>query len=298
LGNKDIRVDVAFPAMHGTFGEDGSLMGLLRMAGVPYVGCDMQSSVVSMDKILTKIVAKEAGLQVVPDVVFSKEEYSVDKDKIMSKIEDKLKYPVFVKPPHLGSSIGVTKVSDRTALENAIEVSLHYDERCLVEMAVPNLREATLPIIGFDENIIPAKLEEPLFSHDEYFDFSTKYINGSKKTGGKSGGGKKGAQGYSKIPADFPDDLYKKAEKLAVDGYKAVGCGGIARVDILINEKTGVVYFNEINPLPGSLYAHNWRASGVSSMELVTKLVEFAEARFDRDQKQETTFSSSFLKQF
>ncbi|NTW61945.1 D-alanine--D-alanine ligase [Candidatus Saccharibacteria bacterium] len=297
LTNKDIAVDVAFPAMHGPYGEDGSLMGLLRMAGVPYVGCDMQSSVVAMDKILSKIVAKNAGLDVVPDVTFNREDYAGNKEKIIIDIETKLKYPVFVKPPHLGSSIGVTKVDNRGALENAIEVSLHYDENCLVEMAVPNLREATLPIIGFGDDIIPAKLEEPLFKSDEYFDFETKYMQGGKK-GGKKGGGKRGAQGYSNIPANFPTELYDRSQAVALAGYKAAGCSGIARVDILINEKTGKVYFNEINPLPGSLYVHNWRVAGISSIDLVCKLVDFALERFELDSKTETTFSSGFLQQF
>jgi len=297
LTNKDIYVDIAFPAMHGPYGEDGSLMGLLRMAGIPYVGCDMQSSVIAMDKILSKIVAEKAGLDVVPDVVFNRDDFNNSTDKILNEIENKLKYPVFVKPPHLGSSIGVTKVSNRLELQNAIEVSLHYDTNCLVEMAVPNLREATLPIIGFGDNIIPSKLEEPLFGNDKYFDFETKYMQGGKK-GGKKGSSERGAQGYSNIPANFPKELYDRAEAVALAGYKAAGCSGIARVDILINEKTGKVYFNEINPLPGSLYAHNWRVNGMSSVDLVCKLVDFAQERFDSDNNVETTFSSGFLKQF
>ncbi|MGH9857158.1 MAG: D-alanine--D-alanine ligase, partial [Acidobacteriota bacterium] len=240
------KIDVVFPAMHGTNGEDGALMGLLQMANIPYIGCDLQSSVVAMDKILAKLVAKNAGLKTVPDVIFSREEFSRDHETILKKIESELKYPVFVKPPHLGSSIGVTKVSSRTELENAIEVALHYDANVLVEMAVPNLREATLPIIGYGDEIIPAKLEEPKFHSDDFFDFETKYMNQGK--GSKNmGGAKQGSQGYSRIPADFPPKLYEEAEKLAVAAFKAAGCSGIARVDILINEKTNDVYFCEIN---------------------------------------------------
>jgi D-alanine-D-alanine ligase len=297
LKPKRTKIDVVFPATHGTYGEDGALMGLLEMANVPYVGCDLQSSVIAMDKILAKLTAKNAGLKTVPDVTFSAEEYGRSEDEIIKKIEKKLKYPAFVKPPHLGSSIGVTKVSNRTELKNAIEVSLHYDTNVLVEMAVPNLREATLPIMGYGREIIPAQLEEPLFHAEDFFDFDTKYMN-QGKGGKKMGGAKQGAQGYSRIPADFPKALYEEAEAVAIAGFKAAGCSGIARVDILINEKTKDVYFNEINPLPGSLYAHNWRASGVSSVELVDKLVQFAQKRFDARQNLTTTFDTSFLKQF
>lgn len=291
------KVDIAFPATHGTYGEDGALMGLLDMANVPYVGCDLQSSVIGMDKILAKLVAKSAGLKTVPDVVFSHGQYERDGKAIIGEIEKKLGYPAFVKPPHLGSSIGVTKVTTRNELCNAIEVSLHYDANVLVEMAVPNLREATLPIMGYGSELIPAKLEEPLFKAEDFFDFDTKYLRGGKK--GKGGTkGVEGAQGYSRIPADFPQPLYDEAEAVAIAGFKAAGCSGIARVDILINWKTKDVYFNEINPLPGGLYAHNWNKAGISNVELVQKLVGFAKERHTARNSLNTTFTTNYLQQF
>lgn len=297
-GRKTARkIDIVFPAMHGTYGEDGALMGLLDMANVPYAGCDMQASVIGMDKILAKLVAKSAGLKTVPDVVFSHEEYERSGEKLLDKIEQELGYPAFVKPPHLGSSIGVTKVSTRNELRNAIEVSLHYDANVLVEMAVPNLREATLPIIGYGNTIIPALLEEPMFKAEDFFDFDTKYLRGGKK--GKGGGkGAQGAQGYSRIPADFPKPLYAEAERVAIAGFKAAGCSGIARVDILINEKTKDVYFNEINPLPGGLYAHNWNKAGISNVELAEKLIAFAKERHAARNALTTTFTTNYLQQF
>ena len=297
-GRKTVRkIDVAFPATHGTYGEDGALMGLLDMANVPYAGCDMQSSVIGMDKILAKLVAKSHGLKTVPDVVFNNEEYERHGEQLVNRIEKELGYPAFVKPPHLGSSIGVTKVNTRNELKNAIEVSLHYDSNVLVEMAVPNLREATLPIMGYGEHIIPALLEEPMFKSEDFFDFDTKYLQGGKK--GKAGGkGTSGSQGYSRIPADFPKPLYDEAERVAIAGFKAAGCSGIARVDILINEKTQDVYFNEINPLPGGLYAHNWNKAGVSSIELVEKLIAFAKERHTAKNALTTTFTTNYLQQF
>lgn len=297
-GRKTVRkIDVAFPAMHGTYGEDGSLMGLLDMANVAYAGCDMQASVIGMDKILAKLVARSAGLKTVPDVIFSAEDYERGGEQIIQRVEKELGYPAFVKPPHLGSSIGVTKVATRNELRNAIEVALHYDSKVLIEMAVPNLREATLPIIGFGDHIIPALLEEPMFKAEDFFDFDTKYLQGGKK--GKNGGkGKSGSQGYSRIPADFPKPMYEEAERVAVAGFKAAGCSGIARVDILINEKTNDVYFNEINPLPGGLYAHNWAKAGISNVELVEKLVGFAKERHDAKNALTTSFTTNYLQQF
>ena len=149
---------------------------------------------------------------------------------------------------------------------NAIEVAAHYDDKIIIEQGVANLTEVTLPIIGNDE-LTPALLEQPLVKSEDFFDFDTKYINGGK--GGKKGGGKSGAQGYSTIPANIPKDVYEKAEALALRTYKAVGCTGIARVDMLIDGNTREVFFNEINPLPGSLYAHNWQRAGISNVQLV-----------------------------
>ncbi len=299
LRNRKVKVDIVFPATHGTYGEDGSLMGLCEMANVPYVGCDMESSTIAMDKVATKMIAKSAGLPTVPDVVFDRQEYGKDPGKWLTKIEKDLSYPVFVKPPHLGSSIGVTKVDNREELKNAVEVALIYDWRVLVEMAVPNLLEATLPIMGLDDEIVPAYLEQPLFSAEEFFDFDTKYMSqqkGGKKIGASSV--KRGAQGYSQLPADFDKRLYDKAEKIAIDAYKVIGCNGLARVDILIDSKEEIVYLNEINPMPGSLYDHNWRAKGISNVELVEALIYFAKKKHEKTNRLITTFSNSFLKQF
>jgi D-alanine-D-alanine ligase len=140
-----------------------------------------------------------------------------------------------------------------------------------------------------------ALLEQPLTKPEDFFDFDTKYLQGGKK--GKNGA-KAGAQGYSQIPANLPKDLYKKAEDVGLGVYVAIGCSGIARVDMLIDEKAGQVYFNEVNPLPGGLYSHNWNKAGISNVELVTKLVGYAEERWQQRQKMATTFSTNYLKQF
>ncbi len=296
-GRKQYKnIDVVFPAMHGTHGEDGELMGVLDMANVPYVGCNVPSSAVAMDKVLSKQVTGSAGVPSTPWMWFYSRDLGRDHSKIIKSIE-KLEYPLFVKPAHLGSSIGITKVDNPDQLTNALEVAAHYDDKVIVEQAVNNLVEVTLPIIG-NEDPVPALLEQPLLHSEDFFDFETKYMSGGKKGGGKKMGGKQGAQGYSKIPADLPKDLYDEAVDLGLKVYKTVGCSGIARIDMLVDTKTKMVTFNEINPLPGSLYAHNWQQNGVSSVDLVTRLVDFAEDRWKKQQKLATAFSTNFLKQF
>lgn len=292
------KIDVVFPSMHGTHGEDGELMGILQMANVPFVGCDMASSAVAMDKILSKQVTESSNIPSTPWMWFYSRDLSREHSRILQDIKQ-LSYPLFVKPAHLGSSIGITRVTEESQLMNALEVAAHYDDKVIVEEGVQNLIEVTLPVMGNAEPV-PAMLEQPLTKPEDFFDFETKYMGqgGGKKMGAKMGGAKQGAQGYSKIPADLPDALYKQAEKLGLDVYKAVGCAGTARVDMLIDSKAGKVMFNEINPLPGSLYAHNWNRAGVSNVELVNKLVHYAEQAWQDKQKLNTVFSTSFLKQF
>jgi D-alanine-D-alanine ligase len=166
----------------------------------------------------------------------------------------------------------------------------------MVEEEVPNLIEVTLPIIG-NHDPVPSLLERPLTTAEDFFDFDTKYLRGGKKGGGKKLGSK-GIHGYSEVPAKLEKSLYAKAEKTGIDVYKALGCEGIARVDMLIDKKSGTVYFNEVNPMPGGLYAHNWQKKGYSRVQLVTELVRYAEERHKQKKRQMTTFTTNYLKQF
>lgn len=288
------KIDIVFPAMHGTHGEDGDLMGILEMAGVPYVGCGVAASAIAMDKVLAKQVTSSAGIPSTPWVWATATELSENTSEVLMRIEPLL-YPLFVKPAHLGSSIGITRVADKSGLSNALEVAAHYDEKIIIEQGVANLTEVTLPIMGNDKPM-PAYLEEPQLKSEDFFDFDTKYMQGGK--GGKKGGKSGGIQGYSIIPANLDEGLYKKAEALGLAVYKAAGCSGIARVDMLINTKTSEVFFNEINPLPGGLYAHNWQKKGISKVQLVTDLVAYAEEAHNKKQRHHTTFSTNYLKQF
>lgn len=289
------KIDIVFPATHGTYGEDGALMGLLDLANVPYVGCGLTASVIAMDKVLAKQVAMANDIPVSKFLSFTKAELERELSQAVKNIEKTLKYPLFLKPAHLGSSIGISKVENSTELRNGLEVAAHYDDKVIVEEAVHNLVEVTLPIIGNDQPR-PALLEQPLTKPEDFFDFDTKYLQGGKKGGKK--GSTKGAQGYSQIPAQLPKDLYDKAQALGLQVYKALDCSGIARVDMLIDDKAGQVFFNEVNPLPGGLYAHNWNRAGISNVELVQKLIGFAKERHTQRQALATTFSTNYLKQF
>ncbi|QQS19802.1 hypothetical protein IPL85_06080 [Candidatus Saccharibacteria bacterium] len=300
-GRKTIPVDIAFPAMHGTHGEDGELMGVFEMAGVPYVGCGVAAAAVAMDKVLAKQLVYAEGLPVTKGVWFHSQMLGQDSKAAIRQCAG-LRYPLFVKPAHLGSSIGISRVENMTELQNGLEIAAHYDDKIIVEEAVHNLVEVTLPVMGND-NPEPALLEQPLLHAEDFFDFETKYLNGGKKSGKsmRSGGkkmGSKGAQGYSRIPADLPKELSEKAVKLALDVYRTLGCTGIARVDLLIDTKAKKVYFNEVNPLPGSLYAHNWAQAGISRVALVEKLTAYALERHAQRAKLTTTFTTNFLKQF
>jgi D-alanine-D-alanine ligase len=297
IKNQKISIDIAFPATHGTYGEDGSLMGIFRMANIPFVGCDMAASAIAMDKVYSKLLAQVHGVPITAMRYFTKHAYAEEAAEIVDGIQKNLRYPLFVKPAHLGSSIGISRVTDAKDLENAIEVALHYDDKVLVEEGVNNLIEVTVPIMG-NQVLQPAYVEQPVRIQDDgFFDFDKKYINeGGKKGGAK--GGKSGAQGYSKIPAEIPKHLYESSEVIAMNVYEALGCEGLARVDLLIDSVSNEIFFNEVNPLPGQLYNHNWRQKGVSPSALVERLIELAQERFEHQKELNTVFTTNFLKQF
>lgn len=286
ITKKVASVDIVFPAMHGTFGEDGSLMGLLRMANVAFVGCDLSSSAVAMDKVLTKQVLAAEGIPVVPYVWFTHDDWKHDKQSWVDKVSQ-LAFPVFVKPVHLGSSIAITKVREKEHLGHALELAFHYDNKVLIEQSVENLVEVTLPIMG-NERLELAQIEQPLNKSD-FFDFNNKYLSGGKNSGVNSQ--------YSELPAKITPELSQAVRDLGKQAYRILGCSGIARVDFLIDGQCNNIYVNEVNTLPGSLYHHNWRSAGVSGVELVTKLITLAEEKFKKQKNITHTFNSEILKQ-
>jgi D-alanine-D-alanine ligase len=291
------KIDIVFPSMHGTYGEDGALMGLLDMATVPYVGCGVSASAIAMNKVLAKQLAVACNIPVSKFLAFTKVQIERELRNSIKDIVKHLSFPIFVKPAKLGSSIGITRIVSEKELGNALEVASHYDDEIIVEEAVNNLIELTLPIMGNDQPQ-PALLEKPLTKPEDFFDFDTKYMQGGKKGKGNGKSAAEGAQGYSQIPADISTPLYAKAEALGLSVYRALGCSGIARVDMLVDQKTSAVYFNEVNPLPGGLYAHNWNKAGISNVELVQKLIDYAVERHASRESLTTSFNTNYLQQF
>lgn len=290
FAGKSIIIDLAFPALHGSFGEDGTIQGLFEMFGIPYVGCDVSSSAIAMDKALTKIVMNDAGVPTAKFVCFGRTNWNSDKSQVTSSIVSTLKFPVFVKPVHLGSSIGIGKVKnqDLKDLENKIEVALHYDSKVLVEEGVENLMDVTCCLIG-NKNPRASVLQESVFKND-LFDFEDKYLSDGGAQIGK-------AQNSLVIPATLDESTTKQIQEAAKAVYKALGCSGIARVDFLFNKQTKEFFANEVNPMPGTLYHHLWKASGLELDGLLKELISLAEEKYKQKRETTYTFESSVLKQ-
>lgn len=286
---KSMAIDLAFPAFHGTNGEDGTIQGLFEIFDLPYVGCDVTSSAIAMDKVLTKQLYEHHHIPTTKFIYFTRTEWVKNKEILCEQIRKEFEGAVFVKPARLGSSIGIAKVTDnsRKDLEYRIEVALHYDEKVLVEEAVENLMDVTCCVMG-NEQPIPSFLQESVFD-SELFDFEEKYL--------KEGGTQLGkAQNKLVIPARLDAKISWEIQDMAVKIFKLFGCSGITRVDFLYDNKTGKYFANELNPLPGTLYHHLWKASGINLGELLQKLIGFAKERSEMRHKVTSTFESDLLK--
>lgn len=272
--------DAAIPVVHGTNVEDGTLMGYLEMLGVPYAACDVTSSAVGMDKYLMKAALKQAGIPVLDALQFTGKEHALDAAGVVKAIEAAFSYPVIVKPVNLGSSVGISKASDRTSLEKALDTALTFSSRVLVEPAVSNLREINCAVLGDADSAQPSACEEPAGS-DEILSYKDKYLSGGKSAGTKTGGM---SSLKRRCPADIPDELTQKVQKLAVDTFMALGCSGVSRIDFLNDTVTGDLWVNEINTIPGSLAFYLWEAADIPFDKLLDKMIELAFKR-QRDRK-------------
>jgi D-alanine-D-alanine ligase len=280
-------LDIAFPAFHGQNGEDGTFQGLCEMLNVPYVGCDVTSSAITMDKVLTKMIYKANNIPTVDFIYFNLNEWRIDKKNVIEKIKS-LNWPVIIKPARLGSSIGISKAKNQKELEFGIEVALHYDEKVIVEKAIENLMDVTCCVIGNDDPI-PSLLQESVFESG-FFSYEEKYLKG--------GGAQTGNATQSIIiPARLDKKTTKKIQDAAISAYKVIGCSGIARVDFLYDKKSKKWFANEINTLPGTLYHHLWKKSGVPFEELLKKLIGYAEERYQKKKQITYTFNSNILTQ-
>ena len=266
---EDKIINVAFPVVHGTNCEDGTLQGYLEFLGLPYVGCDVLSSAVGMDKAVFKSVLKDAGLPVLPCITFKAREYAEDREAIITKCEKEFGYPVIVKPVNLGSSVGISKASDRNALTDAIDLAVSFADTVLVEHAVSAIREINCSVLGDPDSCEASVCEEP-FMNDEILSYEDKYTS-------NSGGGSKGmASLQRKIPADISDEKAEEIRTLAKKIFKAMGASGVCRIDFIIDTETDTVYANEANTIPGSLSFYLWEATGMKYPELIDKLISLA----------------------
>jgi D-alanine-D-alanine ligase len=273
-GSGELRtIDVVFPVMHGPLCEDGTIQGLLELADVPYVGCGVLASAVAMDKEITKRVARDAGLSIVPYVSLKHELWKKAKEPSAEKIQNELGYPVFVKPANLGSSVGVHKVKEPGALNAALEDAFKYDTKVLVEAAV-NAREIELSVLenpdaGGDPLVsVPGEIS-PTY---EFYSYEAKYLD------------EKGATLI--IPAKLSAAETKCAQDIAKKAFLAIEGEGMARVDLLLDRTSGTFFFNELNTIPGftsiSMYPKLWEASGINYKELLSRLVDLAISRHER----------------
>ncbi len=279
------KLDIVFPVIHGTNGEDGTLQGLLEMAGVPYAGCDVSASVIGMDKILTKTLLRGNGIPVVESESCRMEAWYQDRRAIIDRIQSKLGYPVVVKPANLGSSIGISVAASESELEEAIENAGQYDPSILVERMVTQLKEINASVLGNRETSEVAALEEPLRSSG-ILNFADKY----------QGGKTKGISSTDRVlPAEIPGELADRIRRLAKETFSLIGASGVVRIDFLVDEESGDVFVNEINTIPGSLAFYLWEASGVSFAALTTRVIKLALERFREKGKRTYVFDSNLL---
>jgi D-alanine-D-alanine ligase len=280
VNSQSINVDVIFPVLHGTFGEDGTIQGLLELADIPYVGAGVLGSAAGMDKDVMKRLFASARLPMVKHVTVLRRQWEAEPKKVRKQIEGKLKYPVFVKPANLGSSVGISKVHDAGELGSAMDLAASYDRKIVVEQGVGSkkqkAREIEVSVLGNDNP--KASVPGEIVPMAEFYDYAAKYLDeGSTLL----------------IPAKLSKAQTKQVQQMAVDAFQAVDCSGLARVDFLMDPKTGKLYVNEINTMPGftaiSMYPKLWAATGVAYSDLITQLIELALER--NSEKKRTNYS-------
>ena len=294
-------IDIAFPVVHGTNVEDGTLQGFLKMFNIPYVGCDVLSSAVGMDKYVMKTVLKDNGIPVLDCKCYTAKQYDENEEAIIEEIEKVIGYPLIVKPVNLGSSIGISKAENRTELYDSLDTAFRYATKVLVETAVQNLKEINCSVLGDYEDAEASECEEPV-SSDKILTFTEKYIgDGSAKgaKGAKGGVKSSGSKGMAtlkrKIPADITDEQRDTIRDLAVKAFKCLGCGGVSRIDFMMDTATGNIWLNEINTIPGSLSFYLWEPIGVKYTELLDRMISLALKRERESENITYTFDSNVL---
>jgi D-alanine-D-alanine ligase len=257
------NLDVIFPVLHGPYGEDGTIQGLLELANVPYVGAGVLASSLGMDKAVMKVVFSARGLPVCGYRVVLRHNWDRRREPILAELESALHFPMFVKPANLGSSVGISKAKDRPGLADAIDLAGSFDRKIVVEAAVPGAREIECAVLGNDEP--SASVPGEVIPSREFYDYEAKYIDDGSKI---------------VIPADLPPATVAEVQKLSIEAFEAIDCSGMARVDFLLEKSSNRLFVNEVNTIPGfttiSMYSKLWEASGVGYRELLDRLIALA----------------------
>ena len=260
------KIDIVFPVLHGPFGEDGRIQGLLEMLNLPYVGAGVMASAVGMDKVMTKKLASTANIPQAQYIEILQGDYVNNNEIVFIEVEEKLGYPVFVKPANLGSSVGISKARDREELIKAMNLAFEYDRKIVIEEFI-NAREIECSILGNDE--VKASVLAEIIPANDFYDYEDKYIAGNSSF---------------HIPANLPEDVKNEIQSLAIKVYKLLDCSGLSRVDFFVEKGSNKIYFNEINTMPGftqiSMYPKMWEATGIGYEELIDKLIVLGVERF------------------
>jgi len=274
------EIDVLFPVLHGPYGEDGTVQGLLELAGLPYVGAGVTASAVAMDKVIFKDVIRAHGLPLVDYVMVKRRDWESDPEAIVAQIERRFGYPLFTKPANLGSSVGIRKCGNRQQLAAGLTEAARYDRKMLVEPAVPEAREIEVSVLGNDAPI--ASLPGEIVPSRDFYSYEAKYLDTGEDASALQ------------IPAPLSTELTEFVQDLAVRTYQAIDCAGMARVDFLLSGETGELYVNEVNTIPGftqiSMYPKLWEASGIPYSELIDRLIELALERHEDKARTETSY--------
>ncbi len=270
-------LDVVIPLIHGRYGEDGTLQGLLELADIPYVGSGVLGSALGLDKVAQKGMFAAAGLPICPYIAFTATEWQRNRAELIGKIEGTLGYPCFVKPANTGSSIGITKAHGHGELVEGIEEALTYDRKIVVEQGVRDVREIECAVLGNDAP--EASVLGEIVASNEFYDYNAKYVDG---------------QSTAIIPADLPTDITARVRTMAIAAFRALDCAGMARVDFFVQKETHTIYLNEINTIPGftaiSMYPKLWEATGLSYSHLLDRLIALAIERHADQKKLRTEY--------
>lgn len=281
------RLQACVVVMHGLNGEDGTLQGMLELANLPYTSTGVAGSAIGMDKIMMKQFFRGADLPILPDCWFTRSMWEKDRAAVLSAVEEKLGYPVFVKPANLGSSIGVSRADDRDELADSLDLAFDYDRRVLVEKGLDKPIELNCSVLGYDDDVTASPIEMPI-SADKFLDFKEKYL---------AGGGSKGMASLHRIlPAPIPEDMRDRLQQLSCDIFRMLDCKGVVRIDYMWDRATDQVFITEINTIPGSLAFYLWENAGVKYAELIDRMVACAIRAHEDKNLRNYAYTSDILK--